>query len=54
MVLCIEPMLMIGSDQYVVDPKNNWTVSSANNELTCHEEHMVLVTNTGHEVLTAN
>jgi methionyl aminopeptidase len=23
MVLCIEPMLMIGSDQYVVDPKNN-------------------------------
>ena len=54
MVLCIEPMLMIGSDQYVINPKNNWTVSSANHELTCHEEHMVLVTNTGYEILTAN
>lgn len=53
MVICIEPMLMIDSDEYVVDPNNNWTVSSANGKITCHEEHMVVVTEQGCEVLTA-
>jgi len=54
MVLCIEPMLMIESDEYVINPHNNWTVSSANGKLTCHEEHMVYVTKDGCEVLTAD
>lgn len=54
MVICIEPMLMTDSDQYVVDKTNNWTVSSANGKLTCHEEHMVLVTDLGFEILTAD
>ena len=54
MVLCIEPMLMIDSDEYEVDTSNHWTVSSANKKLTCHEEHMVVVTEDGCEVLTAN
>lgn len=54
MVICIEPMLMTTSDKYVVDPENNWTVSSANGRLTCHEEHMVLVTELGCQVLTAD
>jgi len=53
MVICIEPMLMIDSDEYVIDPNNNWTVSSANGKLTCHEEHMVVVTENGCEVITA-
>ena len=52
MVICIEPMLMTGSDKYKVDLKNQWTVSSRNKKLTCHYEHMVLVTPEGHEVLT--
>ncbi len=54
MVICIEPMLMTGSDKYVVDEKNGWTVSAANGKLTCHEEHMVLVTDLGCEILTAD
>jgi len=54
MVLCIEPMLMTDSDEYVINPKNNWTVSSANGKLTCHEEHMVYVTKDGCEILTAD
>ena len=52
MVLCIEPMLMDGTDKYKVNPTNNWTVTAKNKKLTCHYEHMVLVTNTGCEVLT--
>lgn len=54
MVLCIEPMLMIDSDEYVVDPINHWTVSAKNHKLTCHEEHMVAVTDDGCIVLTAD
>ena len=54
MVLCIEPMLMIDSDEYEIDANNHWTVSSANKKLTCHEEHMVVVTDNGCEVLTAD
>lgn len=53
MILCIEPMLMTGSDQYYIDKKNHWTVIAKNHGLTCHEEHMVLITENGCEILTA-
>ena len=53
MTLCIEPMLLTKSDQYYIDKKNHWTVIAKNHELTCHEEHMVLVTEDGCEILTA-
>lgn len=52
MIICIEPMFMTESDQYIIDSKNQWTVSSANKKLTCHWEHMVLITSDGCEVLT--
>ncbi len=51
MIICIEPMLLIGSDKIKI-ASNNWTVLSSNNELTCHYEHMVLITKTGYEILT--
>ena len=51
MVLCIEPMLMTDSDEYYVK-SNDWTVISKNHKLTCHYEHMVLVTSDGFEILT--
>jgi len=51
MTLCIEPMLMTGSDEYTTD-KNGWTIRSKNHKLTCHWEHMVLVTEFGCEILT--
>lgn len=53
MVICIEPMLMTDSDEYIVDESNHWTVSAKNGKLTCHEEHMVVVTEDGYEILTA-
>lgn len=52
MVLCIEPMLLTNTHGYYIDPKNHWTVYSDNHELTCHWEHMVLVTDQGCEILT--
>jgi methionyl aminopeptidase len=52
MVICIEPMLMTGSDQYYIDPKNGWTVKSKNKELTCQCEHMLLITDGECEILT--
>ena len=52
MIICIEPMLLTNSDKYRVDSKNKWTVTSRNHKLTCHYEHMVLVTESGHEILT--
>lgn len=52
MTLCIEPMVLTNSDQYYIDPKNHWTVIAKNKKLTCHCEHMVLVTNNGCEILT--
>ncbi len=51
MVLCIEPMLMTNSDKYRIKP-NKWTVYAKNHKLTCHYEHMVLVTSLGSEILT--
>lgn len=51
MVLCIEPMILTDSDQYFID-KDNWSVKASNHLLTCHWEHMVLVTETGYEILT--
>ncbi len=52
MVICIEPMIMTDSNKYVIDEKNKWSVSAKNKKLTSHWEHMVLVTETGCEVLT--
>lgn len=52
MVLCVEPMLMTGGHEYYIDSKNEWTVYSSNHKLTCHWEHMVLVTDQGCEILT--
>ncbi|MBP5256891.1 MAG: type I methionyl aminopeptidase [Mycoplasma sp.] len=51
MVLCIEPMLMTNSDKFKIKP-NKWTVYAKNHKLTCHYEHMVLVTSNGCEILT--
>lgn len=52
MVICIEPMILTNSDEYYISKKDNWSVIAKNHELTCHWEHMVLVTEKGYEVLT--
>lgn len=51
MVICIEPMIMTDSNAYFI-AKNDWNVMAKNKKLTCHWEHMVLITETGYEILT--
>ncbi len=52
MVLAIEPMINAGTgDVRLLD--DDWTVVTLDGSLSAHYEHTVLVTETGHEVLTS-
>lgn len=51
MVICIEPMVNVGS--YLVKTlADGWTVVTVDGKLCAHFEHMVAVTENGHDVLT--
>ena len=51
MVIAIEPMIMIGSEEIeVLD--DDWTVVTADNSLACHFEHTVAVHDGYAEILT--
>ena len=52
MMLTIEPMLNEGSPDFFVDEDNDWTVYTIDDGLSAQIEYMVLVTETGIEVLT--
>lgn len=52
MIICIEPMILTDDNDYYIDKKDKWSVISKNHKLTCHWEHMVLVTENGYEILT--
>lgn len=52
MMFTIEPMLNEGSPDFFVDEDNDWTVYTIDDGLSAQIEHMVLVTETGIEVLT--
>lgn len=52
MMFTIEPMLNEGSPDFFVDEDNNWTVYTIDDGLSAQIEYMVLVTETGIEVLT--
>ena len=53
MVLCIEPMLNLGTWKIYVEP-DHWTVRTADGEKSAHFEHMILITEEGQpEVLTS-
>ncbi len=51
MVLAIEPMLMLGSEDYYIG-KNGWSVITKDHQNAAHYEHTVLVTDDGYEILT--
>lgn len=51
MVLALEPMVTLGQPAVRVR-SDQWTVESADNSPAAHFEHTVLVTSTGHEILT--
>ena len=52
MIFTIEPMINEGSPDFFVDEDNGWTVYTEDDGLSAQIEYMVLVTETGVEVLT--
>ena len=52
MMFTIEPMINEGSPDFFIDEDNGWTVYTEDNGLSAQIEYMVLVTETGIEVLT--
>lgn len=51
MIFTIEPMVNMGSDEIYVDDSNGWTIYTEDGKPSAQWEIMVLVTETGHEVL---
>lgn len=52
MMFTIEPMINEGSPDFFVDEDNGWTVYTIDDGLSAQIEYMVLITETGVEVLT--
>ena len=52
MVLCIEPMMNLGTDSVKIDRKDGWTVRTVDGKLSAHFEHMILITDNEPEILT--
>jgi len=51
LVIAIEPMINLGTYEVVIED-DNWGVNSADNTMTAHFEHTVVVTEDGYEILT--
>lgn len=51
MIFTIEPMVNMGRAGFRIDRKNGWTVTTLDHKPSAQWEIMVLVTETGHEVL---
>lgn len=53
MIFTVEPMINMSKNWRVVTSKNDgWTVTTIDNSLSAQFEHTVLITDTGHEILT--
>jgi methionyl aminopeptidase len=52
MTFTIEPMINAGVREAVIDPDNLWEARTADGKPSAQWEHTVLITETGHEVLT--
>lgn len=52
MMFTIEPMINEGSPEFFIDEENGWTVYTIDDGLSAQIEYMVLVTETGVEILT--
>lgn len=52
MTFTIEPMINAGVRTGVIDPKDQWTVRTKDGRASAQWEHTLLITETGHEVLT--
>jgi len=53
MIFTIEPMINASPNwQVKIDPKDNWTVRTIDGALSAQFEHTILITPTGHQILT--
>jgi len=52
MTFTIEPMINIGVPTAVIDPIDHWTARTADGKPSAQWEHTVLITPSGHEILT--
>ena len=52
MMFTIEPMINLGSCRFTVDRRNGWTVRTADGKPSAQWEIQVLVTDSGHEVIS--
>ena len=52
MVICIEPMLNLGTWKVTTDRNDHWTVRTGDGLYSAHFEHMVLITENQPEILT--
>ena len=52
MVICIEPMLNLGTEAVKLDRKDHWTVRTKDGAWSAHFEHMILITENEPEILT--
>lgn len=52
MTFTVEPMINLGTAKTVLSKVDGWTVRTADGALSAQWEHTVLVTETGHEILT--
>ena len=51
MTICIEPMVNLGTKNVHV-LKDGWTVVTDDKQPSAHFEHMILITESGHEIMT--
>ncbi|MBS0625973.1 MAG: methionyl aminopeptidase [Verrucomicrobia bacterium] len=52
MTFTIEPMINAGVREGIIDPKDGWTVRTKDGKPSAQWEHTILITESGHEVLT--
>lgn len=52
MTFTIEPMINAGVREAVIDPLDHWTARTKDGRASAQWEHTVLITETGHEILT--
>lgn len=52
MTFTIEPMINAGDREAVIDPVDHWTARTRDGRPSAQWEHTILITDTGHEVLT--
>lgn len=53
MVICIEPMVIIGKNSQIKIKEDNWTVESENGNMAAHFEHTIAVIKNGAKILTS-